>query len=270
VLLRFRPGDAWPVLLGAVRDEFRGRPWDPPAAHWGDPAVQGGRDRQAGGTWLAVDRSRGVVSALLNGVRRPEPPDGRPRPTRGTLALAALRHPALPGPSGSPGGADGLVPGVSTRGRLADYDGFHLVRADPARVDVWSWDGAELAHVVLGPGNHIVVNLGVDRDDDPLVPYFRPRLAALAPVAPAPGPPTGDAWGDWVTLLRGDGLDLTDPRALIIDHEIVAETGTGPASRHYGSTSASLIGIRADRAVRYDFTGDPRDPRWGEIPGDLQ
>ena len=37
VLLRLSPGVALPVLLGAVRDEFVERPWDPPARHWNGP-----------------------------------------------------------------------------------------------------------------------------------------------------------------------------------------------------------------------------------------
>src|SRR5262245_32551155 len=36
VLLRFAPGTAWPVLVGAVRDEFVDRPWDPPGRYWPD------------------------------------------------------------------------------------------------------------------------------------------------------------------------------------------------------------------------------------------
>src|SRR5947209_11609771 len=75
VLLRFAPGTPRPLLLGAVRDEFVERAWDPPGAHWGDRLL-GGRDRTAGGTWLAVDPDRPAVAAVLNGVRRPPPEDG--------------------------------------------------------------------------------------------------------------------------------------------------------------------------------------------------
>src|SRR5436305_8441788 len=44
-----------PVLLLGVRDEFSDRPWLPPDRHWPEyPELFGGRDLQAGGTWLAV------------------------------------------------------------------------------------------------------------------------------------------------------------------------------------------------------------------------
>ena len=251
VMLRFAPGSRWPLLVAAVRDEFTERTWDAPAPHWPDqPYAWGGRDRTAGGTWLAVDRSRPAVAALLNGVRRDPPEHGGPRPTRGALPLAALA-----------GGA-GPVPGIADRAALDEYDGFHLLRADVASIDLWSWDGTDLDRRSLAPGDHIVVNLGLDRESDPLVPHFLPLLRALPDVSPAPGPAPADAWPGWIDLLRGDGLAPTDERGLIIDHEIEDPAGV---VHHYGSTSATLVALGADGAVRYDFTATPQDPRWYEV-----
>jgi hypothetical protein len=244
VLLRFDPSAAWPILLAAVRDEFMGRAWDEPAAHWPDqPTVIGGRDRLAGGTWLAVDTRRPAVAALLNGVRRPPAEDGTRRPSRGVLPLAALSKVD-----------DGPVPGVVDLADLARYDGFHLLRADASAVDVWSWDGEGLVHQSLTPGDHIIVNLGVDREEDPLVPHFRPLLRATASPMLDANSDTAAAWGEWVKLLRGDGLDPTDERGLIIAHEL--------GGARYGSTSASLVGLARDGSVRYDFTATPAEPHW--------
>ncbi|MCW8861694.1 MAG: NRDE family protein, partial [Rhodospirillales bacterium] len=65
VILR-RATHPWPILIAANRDEMIDRPWDPPARHWSDREdVIGGRDRLAGGTWLAMNDS-GVVAAILN------------------------------------------------------------------------------------------------------------------------------------------------------------------------------------------------------------
>src|SRR6185369_16804023 len=189
VMLRFAPAASWPLLVAAVRDEFLVRPWDPPAAYWPDlPFVQGGRDRLAGGTWMAVDRAHGAVAALLNGVRLAPPEDGSARPTRGRLPLDALTR------------AEPIDPGEVWR-----YDGFHLLRADSDHAEVWSWDGVGFTHEDLGPGDQIVVNLGADRDEDPLIPHFRPLLRATLSPDPRPGKPTGDAWGEWLDLMRGDG-----------------------------------------------------------------
>jgi Transport and Golgi organisation 2 len=240
VLLRFRPGARWPVLLAAVRDEFLERPWDPPGAHWPrQPDVLGGRDRLSGGTWLAVDPGQRRVAAILNGA--PLPPAARP--TRGALPLAALTD-ADPIP------AD-----------IADYDTFHLLRVDGAAAALWSWDGRHLNRQDLPPGDHIVVNLGLDTTADPLVPHFAPLLAALPnpPLASSfePDADTASAWGGWVDLLRGDGLDPGDPRALIVAHEF--------GGRRYGSGSASLVALGGP-GVRYDFTAHPEKPTWGRIP----
>lgn len=242
VLLRFDPEADWPVLLGAIRDEFADRPWDAPAAHWDGPwrHLLGGRDRTAGGTWLAVDPSpdRPAVAALLNGVRRPVPAAGA-RPTRGTLALEVL--------------ASGRVPSGDD---VADYDGFHLLLATLGGVEVWSWDGEVLDHRPLDPGDHILVNLGVDAEQDPLVPHFGPLLATVPSPVLEPGP-TLAAWEPWPDLLAGDGLDGDDPRALVVRREIDGRT--------YASTSASLVGLSAD-TVRYDFSGAPDDlDAWSEV-----
>ena len=237
VLLRFEPGAPWPLLLAAVRDEFAERAWDPPARHWDGPAARliGGRDRTAGGTWLAVDPDGPAVAAILNGVRLP-PPVGGPRPSRGALPLRVLDEDL----------------------DFSGYDGLHLVRATPTAVDVWSWDGATLITTRLQPGDHILVNEGVNAASDPLVPHFRPLLAAARSPDPRPGLPTSDAWGDWLGVLGGDGLPPTDPRALLVQVEF--------EGRVYGSTSASLVAL-GQTGVRYDFCPDPLGGTgWMEIP----
>lgn len=243
VLLRFAPDARWPVLLGAIRDEFTDRPWDPPGHHWVGPwsGLLGGRDRTAGGTWLAVDPSaaRPAVAALLNGARRPLPADGV-RPTRGTLALDVLISGRVPD--------DHVLPG---------YDGFHLVLATLEGVQVWSWDGEVFEHHELAPGDHIVVNLGVDTHDDPLVPHFEPLLAALPGPLLAAGLPSRAAWEPWTDLLDGGDLDPADPRALIVRRELEGRT--------YASTSASLVALSPE-GVRYDFSAEPTDPAaWHEV-----
>jgi uncharacterized protein with NRDE domain len=212
VLLRFAPGTARPLLLGAVRDEFVDRAWDPPAAHWGDRLL-GGRDRTAGGTWLAVDPDRPAVAAVLNGVRRP--PDDGARPTRGQLPFVALRGQPLPVPD--------------------RYDGYHLVLATPDEVRVWSWDGSDLSRTRLDPGDHVIVNQGVD--------MAKPEVAAaLAGAADR---------GAWVRLLASD--------TVLVDVTV--------GGRRYGSTSTSLVEF-ADGGVRYAFNPRPRDPAgWYPVRG---
>ncbi len=230
------------MLLGAIRDEFVERPWDPPARHWSGAwsGLVGGRDRQAGGTWLAVDPTPGApaVAALLNGGRRDPLPEGATRPTRGELALRVLT-----------GG--GVPEGVELEG----YDRFHLLRATMSTHELWSWDGEAMVHVDLPPGFHIIVNGGLDIDTDPLVPHFAPLLAEVVAADLSAG-----HWGGWPALLTGDGLPGDDERALLVEKVI--------EGRAYGSTSAALVALSADGGARYDFTATPADPSsWERILG---
>jgi hypothetical protein len=208
-----------------------------PAAHWPGSAYVGGIDLVAGGTWLAVDPGAAAFAALLNGP--PLPAAATPRPTRGTLVLSTLasgRGPADP----------------------SAYDSFHLLYGTPRRCELWSWTGDVFTHRAVSPGAHIVVNLGLDALADPLVGHYAPLLAATPDPDPTPGAALRDAWRGWHTLLAGDGLSPQDPRALIVARE------HGGAA--YGSTSATLLGLRAE-SVRYDFTANPGpDAVWQEIP----
>src|SRR5690242_7198433 len=102
VPLRFAPGTTRPLILAAVRDEFADRPWDPPGEHRASaPGLVGGRDRGAGGTWLAVSPTTLSPSSETapiwwphwvshpspdRGVREPAPPrrlHRTPRPSGG-------------------------------------------------------------------------------------------------------------------------------------------------------------------------------------------
>jgi uncharacterized protein with NRDE domain len=88
VVSRLDPGA--PLVVGANRDERLDRPAAAmtvlrPAA----PLILGGRDEEAGGTWLAVNE-HGVVAGLTN---RPSPEGRDPaKRSRGELPVALARH----------------------------------------------------------------------------------------------------------------------------------------------------------------------------------
>jgi hypothetical protein len=261
-----------PVLLAGIRDELTDRPWEAPGWHWPDyDGLIGGRDLLAGGTWLAVAPADRLVACVLNGRGQPAP--AASRRSRGVLPLKAasarpLDHSALPG-----------------------LDPFHLLIARPGRALMRSWDGRELRDRELPPGLHFVVNSGVVNSgvvnsgvvnsgvvnsgvvnsgvvnsgvvdagdpDTAGVPHelaraahFVPRFAAATRPDPQPGEPVAGAWGDWLPLLDGDGLDPADPAALIVRRDLAD-------GRTWGSTSISLVAL-APGLVRYDFTGRPGD-----------
>jgi hypothetical protein len=134
-----------PVLLAGFRDELTDRPWQPPASHWPHyPGLVGGRDLQAGGTWLAVAPSSRKVSCVLNGTGKLAPADSRR--SRGELPLMA---------------AVGDRPGDA---ELSGFDPFRLIVAEPGHGVVLSWDGTTLIERDLPDGLHFVVNSGYASD----------------------------------------------------------------------------------------------------------
>jgi len=92
LLLAFHAGRDRPWLLLGNRDEFHARP-TAAAGAWADaPQVVGGRDLEAGGSWLALNRN-GRFAAVTN-VRTGLPQRGRR--SRGELVAAFVRGAATP------------------------------------------------------------------------------------------------------------------------------------------------------------------------------
>ncbi|MCL7929742.1 NRDE family protein [Halomonas llamarensis] len=89
----WQPGAPTPLRLIGNRDEFYVRPTA--GLHdWDDAPILGGRDLEAGGTWLAVNR-QGVLATLTN-VRDPALVAPPGTPSRGELVVQALTCEDLP------------------------------------------------------------------------------------------------------------------------------------------------------------------------------
>lgn len=238
VVVSLEPTAPVPLLLVGIRDELTSRPWRPPARHWPGSPLIGGLDEQAGGTWLAVHPGIPRVACVLNGRGEPAPPSARQ--SRGELPLRAAAD-----------GQRALVALGSDHGTLASYDPFHLVCADQARASLLSWDGRNAAYRELAPGTRVITNAGLDAEDTK-AKYFEPQFAAHRPS----GDPAGDlteAWGQWLSLVAGDGLAVTDPRAIRVHRQLA----DGNA---WGTTSVSLIAL-GRTGLRYDFQ---------PVPGELE
>ena len=272
VVVSLEPGDRVPLRLLGIRDELTSRPWRPPARHWPGSPLIGGIDEQAGGTWLAVHPGIPRVACLLNG--RGQPADPARRRSRGDLPLRAAAE--------GPGFLRQLASDLDA---LAAYDPFHLICATLDSVTALTWEGGYLpegrppvppevragepdredarsatAPVVrdLAPGTHLFTNAGHaypagpgDPAAEPKAAHFADKFAAAHPTAD-PALPLAQAWGDWLTLASGDGLDPADPAAIIVRHDL-------PDGRVYGTTSVTLVAL-ADGAVRYDFQPNPGSP----------
>jgi hypothetical protein len=245
------PHSSVPVLMVGVRDEFLDRPWLPPARHWPEyPELVGGQDLQAAGTWLAVHPGVPRVACVLNG--HGELAEDSRRLTRGTLPLRLA--------------ADGELGEFDpTR-----YDPFHLLCATPESTRMWSWNGHTLLERTLTAGLHVIVNSGLEGADDhdgpgieqmqARIDYFKPQFEKAGRPEPQPqlAANTDAAWGEWLTLADGVGLDPADPRALVLRRIIDDQS--------WGTSSLSLVAL-THTGARYDFCADPADdhPAWSRI-----
>lgn len=247
VILR-RPGHAWPLVLGANRDEMAGRRSRPPGRHWPDrPHVRGGLDEEAGGTWLALN-DEGVVACVMNregtlgrmpGLR-----------SRGELPLEALDH-------ADAREAAAALAHLDPRA----YRPFNLVVADDR-------DAFWLSHASDGPGARIRVEpvpaglsmiAAHDLDDprSPRIPLYRPLFEAAAP----PDPDAG-GWRAWEELLASRIWDGdAGPRGAMC---VVTDTGFGTVS----STLLALpdAGREGARPAWRFLDGRPDLGTWAEVP----
>jgi hypothetical protein len=162
------------VLFAANRDERLDRRWDPPAAWWADrPDVVGGRDRSAGGTWMATN-SAGVVAAVLNRPGTLGPAYGKR--SRGSLPLMALDHPTA-----------AAAAAAMTRLDARLWRGFNMVLAD--RHGAWFVKGVGYGHPAAMPmptAVSMVTAYDPNDCDSPRTAFHLPRFQAAEP--------TWDAW----------------------------------------------------------------------------
>jgi len=141
----------WPLVIAANRDEFHHRPTQA-ADWWSDtPAIYGGRDLSAGGTWLAVSKS-GRLGALTN-YKESAPARANELRSRGEVIRYYLCSDALVGPW-----ADAHL------GFLEQYAGFNALlfdwQSDPAQPEAWYLSNRHPSHGLarLRPGVHGLSN----------------------------------------------------------------------------------------------------------------
>ena len=160
------------VLLAANRDESPGRPTDPPLMLSESPRIAGGRDRLAGGTWLAVREGPAAV-ALLN--RRELSAFGRAaNRSRGLLTVDVAVAP----------------PSTARQKALelfaeASYAPFSLVYATPHECWILVNDGGAPRVVDVSAGWHVLTHQELDDPTEPRAAYLARRFAK-PPTTPAP------------------------------------------------------------------------------------
>lgn len=241
VLLAWRPGHAWPLLLGGNRDEMRDRPWSPPGRHWPDrPEVVGGLDRTAGGSWLALGDT-GVVAVALNREGTLGPAPGKR--SRGELVLDAAEH----------GDAIDAVTALTDIDPAA-YRPFNLVVADD-RDAFWlrslGTEGRRVEAFPLPDGISMLTGHDLDDPGSRRIVRHRARLAQSA----LPEPDRGAAgWSPWIALLAARDRDPDDDKGR---SAMCIETATG-----FATVSSALVALpdtrRGDRSPVFLFaSGSP-------------
>lgn len=216
-----------PLVVAANRDEMLSRASDPPLLLSVDPPRWGGRDRVAGGTWLAVDPG-GRVGAVTNrhpgGVYRP--PDRRRR-SRGDLPLEVLDH----------GDAD--VEQWMSSLQPSAYNPVNVLHLSPAAA-VWAGldDGGRRLRR-LPPGVHVITEQDPDDPADPKAV----RILRQAEAARAASVGGEDLLRRWRDLLGSHGAD----------------DGGSPACIHgveHGTVSSATVLVGQD-GVRYEHAEGP-------------
>lgn len=142
-MVRWAPEATAQIL--ALRDELTSRAFDDPGEWWPEqPAVIGGRDRVAGGTWCASNVHTGVTALVLNRPQKRFADDGAP--SRGILPLVAVAH------------DQDWTSRVDPTGMAS----FALVLVSPQRLTTWDFDGERLTEIEGTAGTHMMTSGGVE------------------------------------------------------------------------------------------------------------
>ncbi len=134
LLVAYRVHPAYPLIVAGNRDEFHARPTLD--ANWWDdkPDVLGGRDLEAGGSWLAINR-RGRFAAVTNY-------RDRDRPAGSKISRGGLINDFL----ASDAGPSNWLESIDTDA----YSGFNLLVADNERLGYLSNRGGGLRELEAG------------------------------------------------------------------------------------------------------------------------
>jgi uncharacterized protein with NRDE domain len=241
----------WRLLLAGNRDEFHARP-SAPLARWDDTPIIGGRDLQAGGTWLGVTES-GRCCVVTN-VR--DPRDPQLGVSRGMLATDYLG-----------GSADAKAHAQQLLLSAADYRPFNLLTFD-AHDAFYLGNRPEPRAQAIVPGVHGLSNADFntpwpktralirqlqDWIDDGGEDDFAPLFAALADEhvaedAQLPDTGVGLERERWLSsaFIRGEHYGTRASTVVAIGYDgsgVVVERRFGPNGHFEGETILRMAGL---------------------------
>jgi len=227
ILLAFQQHADYPLIVIANRDEYYARPTQ--NAHWWDDAdTFAGRDLEAGGTWLGVNR-QGHFAAVTN-VREPGGMKAG-KISRGELTRNYLSTTQT---------AEEYLQQLAAHDQ--DYAGFNLMLADQR--GLWFYSNRDHGIKRIQPGIYGISNGGFDE----------------------PWPKLSSGKFELANLLAGK-MDETELMAILTDHQ-TAEDHELPTtgvpldierllssrfirSPGYGTRACSVVTIDASNQVRF-------------------
>ncbi len=227
ILFAYRQHRDYPLILIANRDEYYARPTH--NAHWWDETpVFAGRDLEAGGTWLGINR-RGRLAAVTN-VR--EPGGMKPgKKSRGALTQSFLSGDATP---------EAYLQGLTPDDR--DYAGFNLLLGDAE--GFWFYSNRDHGIRSIDPGVYGISNGTFDE----------------------PWPKLSSAKTELETMLAGD-IDTQELMGILTDHQVaqdheLPQTGVSLdiermlssrfiRSPEYGTRACSVVTIGANKQISF-------------------
>ncbi len=246
IVFEFAPGSRYPLRLVANRDEFHQRP-AAPLGQWQEaPEIVGGRDLEAGGSWLAV-HERGRFAAVTN-VRDPALKVAADAPSRGQLVRDALEAADLAE------WLDALAGSIGWR-----YAGFNLLAGDQARL--WHLHrGCERLELnAVAPGVHGLSNATLNTPWPKLIAARQGLLAARR----------RQRWPHEAMAAMADPTPADDAQLPDTGVGLALERSLSPAfivGEHYGTRATTWLQWDADAGIM--DLGERRFGRGGALLGE--
>ncbi len=243
------------LALIANRDELHGRPASPAGFNPDAPEVYGGRDLQAGGSWLQVS-TRGRLAAVTN-VRAGRNPETAPR-SRGALVRDFVR------------GRDAAADYVTQLAPIAHEHGRYNLLAWDGEVLMFATNHPQADAYSVSPGIHAMSNGAFDAPwpksghatralrtwlGSPASPRevtaaaLEPLFSALADTLPAPDGALADTgvgleMERWLSppFVRGERYGTRCSSVVLVEREsiVFAERRYGPDGVPQGESFAAL------------------------------
>jgi len=237
------------LWVGANRDEALDRPSKPPSIRRKNGVrILAPTDERAGGTWLGINE-HGVFAGLTNRYGSRYDPERR---SRGELVLRALGCASASKAARQIGALDG-----------ADYNGFHLICADPSSMHLVWGDSDRMVRAPIESRVAVITERSLGATDDARKRQTKRRIERVRS--------DGEFGSEW---LKATLADAREESSGATDLEVPA-TGSShslcicPDRGNYGTRSSTVLAL-GDTPRGWHAEGPPCRVDYDEITGQLE